>query len=77
MNGSLSGTGKSGTLRNVDYSKWLWSLASPDHVVPLSRGGKDSLDNVVTACSGCNYSKWDLSLGQLDVGDPRNGSAGT
>ncbi|MDA1082653.1 MAG: HNH endonuclease [Gemmatimonadetes bacterium] len=28
-----------------------------DHVVPLSRGGKNSWTNVVTACSSCNTRK--------------------
>ncbi len=30
-----------------------------DHVIPLSRGGKHALDNVVPACRGCNTSKND------------------
>jgi 5-methylcytosine-specific restriction endonuclease McrA len=28
-----------------------------DHVVPLSRGGRDAWENVVTACIGCNVKK--------------------
>ena len=28
-----------------------------DHVVPMSRGGENSWDNVVTACSSCNNRK--------------------
>lgn len=28
-----------------------------DHVVPYSRGGEDSYDNLVTACRNCNLSK--------------------
>jgi 5-methylcytosine-specific restriction endonuclease McrA len=28
-----------------------------DHVLPLSRGGRDSWENVVTACLGCNVRK--------------------
>ena len=32
-----------------------------DHVVPLSRGGTDTLDNLVAACSDCNSRKgWRL-----------------
>lgn len=30
-----------------------------DHVIPLSKGGKHSKDNVVPACGHCNYSKRD------------------
>lgn len=28
-----------------------------DHVIPLSRGGRSRLDNLVTACRACNRSK--------------------
>lgn len=30
-----------------------------DHIMPRSRGGKHSWDNVVTACQGCNSLKGD------------------
>lgn len=30
-----------------------------DHVIPTSRGGKDSWENIVTACQRCNFSKED------------------
>jgi 5-methylcytosine-specific restriction endonuclease McrA len=30
-----------------------------EHVKPVSRGGKDSWDNVTTACSTCNHRKRD------------------
>lgn len=69
--GSLRGTGKGGSLRNVDYAKILWSFAAPDHVFPRSLGGPASLENVVTSCSGCNYSKADLTLEQMGVRPPR------
>lgn len=28
-----------------------------EHVLPLSRGAKHCIDNVILACTGCNYSK--------------------
>lgn len=28
-----------------------------DHVIPLARGGKHSLDNMAASCSACNFSK--------------------
>lgn len=40
---------------------------SRDHVTPVARGGKNTWDNVVTACSGCNQWKADKSLSELDV----------
>lgn len=33
-----------------------------DHVVPHSKGGKISLDNVVASCQSCNNDKADLTL---------------
>lgn len=54
------------------YEEWMTILAEAaghcsycgredkltlDHIVPLSRGGKHSKDNVVPACSHCNFSK--------------------
>ncbi len=34
----------------------------PDHVVPLSRGGSNSITNIVPACGPCNGSKGALTL---------------
>ena len=33
-----------------------------DHVIPQSKGGKDSWSNLVTACRPCNHEKADLTL---------------
>jgi 5-methylcytosine-specific restriction endonuclease McrA len=39
-----------------------------DHLIPRSRGGKDNLDNLVTACHGCNQAKGDLLFDEwLDI----------
>jgi len=38
---------------------------SIDHVVPRSRGGGNSWDNVVAACRRCNHVKADRSLAEL------------
>jgi 5-methylcytosine-specific restriction endonuclease McrA len=38
-----------------------------DHVTPRSRGGKNSWDNVVTACKGCNQWKADKILKEADL----------
>lgn len=35
------------------------ATARVDHVVPRSRGGSDDLDNLATACPGCNSAKGD------------------
>lgn len=36
-----------------------------DHVVPLSRGGRDSIDNIVPACQPCNSRKRDKLIEEL------------
>ena len=34
-------------------------MPTRDHVVPIARGGPDTLDNMVLACQGCNQGKSD------------------
>jgi len=41
-----------------------------DHVVPLSRGGRTSLENLVTACYPCNFGKDNFTLSQLRLQSP-------
>ena len=36
-----------------------------DHIVPYSKGGNHTTDNVCKACSKCNESKGELSLSEL------------
>lgn len=45
--------------------------ATVDHVVPLSYGGKTTLENGVTSCWNCNYGKYTALLDQMDIIDPR------
>lgn len=33
-----------------------------DHIVPQAKGGSDDVDNLITACSECNYAKNDTHL---------------
>ena len=39
-------------------------LPDPEHVVPLSRGGRNDMSNLVAACSRCNSDKGDLTLSE-------------
>ncbi len=43
-----------------------------DHVVPHSHGGRTAEDNLVITCALCNYAKWDNTLKQLRLEDPRD-----
>ena len=36
-----------------------------DHVVPVSRGGENSLENLVVSCKHCNMSKGDRLISEL------------
>jgi len=38
-----------------------------DHVIPVSRGGTDTWENVVTACRICNHRKADKLLEEIDM----------
>lgn len=38
-----------------------------DHVVPKSRGGRTSWNNIVTACQDCNIRKGDLLPGEIGM----------
>jgi 5-methylcytosine-specific restriction endonuclease McrA len=41
----------------------LWAPAlSPDHVVPLSRGGTNTIENIQPLCPPCNRWKRDKSI---------------
>ncbi len=44
-----------------------------DHVHPKSKGGKDSWENLVTACKPCNQEKADLTLDELgrEIPEPK------
>lgn len=39
-----------------------------DHIVPISKGGEDVLENMVPACERCNKKKSDLMLKPLYIG---------
>ncbi len=41
----------------VDFETFM--IIQEDHLVPLSKGGKDVPDNVVIACAVCNSLKHD------------------
>lgn len=42
-----------------------------DHVEPLARGGANATENVVVSCAACNFMKWNYTLAELGLEDPR------
>jgi hypothetical protein len=45
----------------------------PDHVVPLSRGGHNSIGNILPSCRSCNADKRDLLLPEWNADRTRRG----
>jgi len=46
------------------YCNKLLKISGPitiDHIIPKSRGGKDTWENTVTSCLECNHKKSDLT----------------
>lgn len=35
--------------------KWVEQGTPPHHVIPRSKGGADTMDNLVTICNECHY----------------------
>ena len=46
------------------YRQWKnnWKNSVGDHVYPISKGGTDTMDNLVPCCTSCNSSKGDRIL---------------
>ena len=41
-----------------------------DHLVPHSRGGTNSLDNLLVTCSACNYGRGGFMLSEVGLSNP-------
>lgn len=49
---------------------FTWMLEK-DHVIPISRGGSDGIDNIVVACYPCNRGKSDMTVEEWrSIGSP-------
>ncbi|HWG21194.1 MAG TPA: HNH endonuclease [Terracidiphilus sp.] len=46
--------------------------AQYDHVLPHSRGGATSFENMLITCAPCNYGRWHFTLGEMGLVDPRS-----
>ena len=54
-------------MRGTTARKYSSSELSLDHVVPISRGGKSTWENVVCACLPCNVRKGNKVPGESDM----------
>ena len=43
-----------------------------DHLVPHSRGGDNSIENIIITCSACNYGRMHWTIEELGLLDPRS-----
>ena len=51
----------------------FWALwASADHVIPHSLGGRNTQENLVTACVVCQFARGNYTLEQMGIADPRD-----
>lgn len=39
----------------------MTEIATKDHLIPISRGGSDLIDNIAPACFACNRKKGDMT----------------
>jgi 5-methylcytosine-specific restriction endonuclease McrA len=53
------------------HGVYLAFSATWDHVVPFQNGGGIEVDNLVTSCWPCNFGKYNYTLEQLSIEDPR------
>jgi 5-methylcytosine-specific restriction endonuclease McrA len=60
-----------GRASSEQHTAFQAMLAHFDHVVPHSRGGDSSPENMVISCAPCNYGKANFLLEELDLLDPR------
>jgi 5-methylcytosine-specific restriction endonuclease McrA len=59
-----------GRSNKIRHGISLTFRATADHVVPISHGGRTSLDNLVTSCWNCNYGKYNALLEQMNLENP-------
>lgn len=55
------------------YCNELTTEIEPDHVIPLSKGGSNSITNVTPSCKLCNSDKRDLLLHEWYIDRARRG----
>ncbi len=58
--------------KNTDYhAAFACMWLQYDHILPHSRGGDNSLENLVLTCAGCNFGRMGYTLEQVGLLDPR------
>ena len=60
-----------GRKNSEQHSAFQCMWLTYDHVLPYSRGGDNSYENIVVCCQPCNCGKEDATLSELGLIDPR------
>lgn len=55
---------------------YLMFVATLDHVIPWSLGGRTDETNLVSSCWSCNYGKANFTVEQIGIRNPFNSMAG-
>jgi 5-methylcytosine-specific restriction endonuclease McrA len=50
-------------------------VATLDHVIPWSLGGRTDESNLVSSCWSCNYGKANFTVEQIGIRNPHNSIA--
>lgn len=53
------------------HAAFLCMWLQYDHLLPHSRGGDNSLENIVITCAPCNFGRGDHTLEEVGLIDPR------
>lgn len=59
-----------GTTNASRHGTLVIARAEYDHVIPVSAGGSNGTENLVTSCPSCNYGKDRWTLEELGMEDP-------
>jgi len=53
----------------ISQEKFATQKFSIEHILPISKGGKNNLDNLALACQGCNNHKYNKTEGYDQLSD--------
>lgn len=59
-----------GTATTSQHAAFQCMWLQFDHILPNSRGGASSVDNVVVTCAPCNFSRMQFTLAEAGLVDP-------